>query len=417
MDKSRYDKLIDDIEQVQKLDIVDTMLEVICRTTGLRFAAIARVTQDRWIACRVRDEIEFGLKDGGELQVDTTLCNEIRDHRQPIVIDHVDRDEKYCNHHTPKMYGFQSYISLPIFLKTGEFFGTLCALDAKPAELNNVKTIGMFRLFGDLLSFHIKSTEVMEASNAALQDLSVQLSTRNDEVRQYQFISNHNLQEPLRKISIYSDMMLNSVKERNHETTSELARKINSNVQIVSSLIHDLATLSEIRDNVDQFELVNLNEVVNESAEQLDSALQSKDGNLIVNGTLPSIVGSRIQLKQLFFHLIDNAITFARKNVPLQITISSDRSSSNHLSPLGSELKPKEYFKVSVKDNGIGIEESQLEKIFDLFSQVNPKATQNGSGIGLSSCRRIVNNHHGLIQARPTPGNGATFDIFLPIPA
>jgi hypothetical protein len=89
---------------------------MVCRTTGMRFAAVARVTEDRWIACSVLDEIDFGLKPGGELKVETTICNEIRQSREPVIINHVAEDEAWCAHATPALYGFQSYISVPIIL-------------------------------------------------------------------------------------------------------------------------------------------------------------------------------------------------------------------------------------------------------------------------------------------------------------
>ena len=184
-----YDKLTADIEAVKQIPIVATMLEVICRTTGMGFSAIARVTQDRWIACSVRDEIQFGLKPGSELKVETTICNEIRDHGKAVVIDNVADDEHYNNHHTPKIYGLQSYISMPIFLKSGEFFGTLCAIDAKPAQLNNPKTIGMFSLFAELISFHLHSMDLLEKNDIALRDANRMLVDSNDENRQYQHIT------------------------------------------------------------------------------------------------------------------------------------------------------------------------------------------------------------------------------------
>jgi GAF domain-containing protein len=149
------DDLADDLAAIVKIDAVPTILEVVCRTTGLGFAAVARVTEDRWIACAVRDEISFGLRPGGELQVDTTICDEIRNSGQPIVIDHVAEDDIYCGHPTPRMYGFQSYISMPIYRPDGRFFGTLCAIDPKPARVNTPTTIGMFKLFADLIGFHL----------------------------------------------------------------------------------------------------------------------------------------------------------------------------------------------------------------------------------------------------------------------
>jgi GAF domain-containing protein len=157
-----YNHFFEDIETVKQIAIVPALLEIICRSTGMRFAAIARVTEDRWIACSVKDELGFGLKPGGELKVETTLCNEIRAHREPIIIDNVAEDEKYAHHHTPRIYGIQSYISFPIVLKTGELFGTLCAIDPKPAYLNNPRIIGIFSLFCELLSFHLQNLALVE---------------------------------------------------------------------------------------------------------------------------------------------------------------------------------------------------------------------------------------------------------------
>ena len=133
-----------DVAAVARIDAVPTILEVVCRTTGMGFAAVARVTDDRWIACAVHDEIRFGLGPGGELKVETTICHEIRASGQPVVIDHVAEDQAFCGHPTPAMYGFQSYISVPIRRPNGAFFGTLCAIDPRPARLNRPETVGMF---------------------------------------------------------------------------------------------------------------------------------------------------------------------------------------------------------------------------------------------------------------------------------
>src|SRR5271169_449423 len=110
-----------DIAAVNRMEAVPMILKIVCQTTGMGFAAVARVTEERWIACAVRDEIAFGLLPGGELSVKTTICDEIRASGKPVVIDHVENDRKFQSHPTPAMYGFQSYISMPIFLADGSF--------------------------------------------------------------------------------------------------------------------------------------------------------------------------------------------------------------------------------------------------------------------------------------------------------
>jgi GAF domain-containing protein len=141
-----------DIEIVALIAAIPAILTVVSRVTGMGFSAVARVTPDRWVCLAANDEIGFGLKPGGELKVETTICHEIRQSGGEVVIDHVGRDEVYRNHHTPAMYGFESYISVPIVLRDGSFYGTLCAIDPKPAKLNDPGIIGMFRLFAEFIA-------------------------------------------------------------------------------------------------------------------------------------------------------------------------------------------------------------------------------------------------------------------------
>jgi GAF domain-containing protein len=163
----------DELDAIAAIPAVGTILEVTCRTTGMGFAAIARVTNDRWICCAVKDDIAFGLRPGSELQVETTICNEIRTSRQLVVIDHVAEDADFRTHHTPRLYGFQSYISQPIILPDGSFFGTLCAIDPRPNALNTPAVLGMFQLFADLVALHLDTYLRLMASereNARLHE-------------------------------------------------------------------------------------------------------------------------------------------------------------------------------------------------------------------------------------------------------
>src|SRR4051812_44069508 len=123
--------LSDDIAAVARVSAVPTILRVIAETTGMGYTLVARVTPAQWIACAVHDEISFGLKVGDELDVATTLCSEVRDSLKPIIVEHASREPSYCEHPTPKMYGFESYIAVPVFRRSGDYFGNVCALDRK----------------------------------------------------------------------------------------------------------------------------------------------------------------------------------------------------------------------------------------------------------------------------------------------
>jgi GAF domain-containing protein len=133
------------------------ILEEVCAITHMGFAAVARVTDSRWIVAQVLDKIEFGLRPGDELDIKTTICDEIRQTGDGVVIDHVADNPEWRTHHTPALYGFQSYVSIPIKLSDGSFYGTLCAVDPEPRALSAPVTIARMKrlamVVGDILSW------------------------------------------------------------------------------------------------------------------------------------------------------------------------------------------------------------------------------------------------------------------------
>ena len=118
-------------------DRISRVLDEVCRVTGMGFAAVARVTAERWIAVQVEDKIAFGLKPGGELKIRETICDEIRGCGDAIFIDHVFTDPRWSSHPVPAQYGFQSYVSIPLHAADGAFFGTLCAIDPRPRTVTD----------------------------------------------------------------------------------------------------------------------------------------------------------------------------------------------------------------------------------------------------------------------------------------
>jgi GAF domain-containing protein len=128
-------------------DEIRAILEDVCRITQMGFAAVARVTEDRWIACQVLDKIEFGLDPGDELKIKTTICDDIRQSGEAVVIDHVDLDIQWRTHHTPVLYGFKSYASFPILLADGSFYGTLCAIDPQPKSVSGAAVVAAMEAY------------------------------------------------------------------------------------------------------------------------------------------------------------------------------------------------------------------------------------------------------------------------------
>lgn len=131
---------------------ITAILEEICQITDMGFAAVARVTEERWIACQVIDKIEFDLKPGDELRIKTTICNDIRKSGEAIVIDSVADNFEWRTHPTPILYGFESYASFPIYLDDGSFFGTVCAIDPEPRQLSAPATVDALSAYAKKLA-------------------------------------------------------------------------------------------------------------------------------------------------------------------------------------------------------------------------------------------------------------------------
>jgi GAF domain-containing protein len=122
-------------------DAIRAILEEVCAVTEMGFAAVARVTDTRWIAAQMIDTLEFGLDPGDELDIKTTICDEIRDSGQTIIIDNVAGNPDWRTHPVPIIYGFKSYVSIPLYLSDGSFYGTLCAIDPQPRRLTAPATV------------------------------------------------------------------------------------------------------------------------------------------------------------------------------------------------------------------------------------------------------------------------------------
>lgn len=177
---------------VRSIDAVPAMLRLISEQTQLRFSAVAHVTDDLWVACAVLDLLDFGLVSGSELPVETTLCLQARNQRKAVVIEHASMDPLYRSHQTPKLYNFESYVSMPIFLRDGSHFGNLCALDPLPRPIGTPTVLAMFAayaaLLGQLLDRELDHGEVgsnCERPSAAVVDQARSSTSRLLTVRAF----------------------------------------------------------------------------------------------------------------------------------------------------------------------------------------------------------------------------------------
>jgi signal transduction histidine kinase len=370
-----------DVESVSRIEAVPTILDVICRTTGMRFAAVARVTEERWIACTVLDEIDFGLKSGGELAVETTICHEIRQSREPVIIDNVAEDKIWCGHRTPAMYGFQSYISMPIILADGSFFGTLCAIDPRPARLRTPETIGMFRLFAELIAKSLDGNRKLAMTEAALLEERAVSELRE----QFIAVLGHDLRTPMRAISCLAELLVKKTPlDQETVTMTRLMRDSAARMVALTNNLLDFARgrlgggLTLSRDANQPLEPV-LREVIAElNASQPDRIVETD-----LRLTEP-INCDRTRVAQLFSNLLGNALTYGSVDQPVRVRAVSSAGS----------------FELSVANSGAPIPPDALGRLFQPFYRSSTLHSREGLGLGLYIAHEIAKAHGGVLAVQ-----------------
>ncbi|MDB5987638.1 MAG: histidine kinase [Nevskia sp.] len=385
-----------DIEAVARIGAIPSILEMVCKSTGLRFAAVARVTQDNWTACAVRDEIEFGLKVGGELPVKTTICDEIRDSHSVVVIDHVSEDVRYCKHHTPRIYGFQSYISYPIKRKSGEFFGTLCALDPRPTKLSDPQILKTFELFSELIGLQLDVEDRLKQTQQALSD-----ELKTAELRE-QFIAvlGHDLRNPLFAVTAGAEALLKmSLPEKAKAVVQRIERSGARMTQLVDNILDfargRLSGGLPIEKRIDNTLAYSVSHVVDE----LRSTHPGRQIELHVD--LPRAVScDSARIGQLLSNLVSNALHHGAPDGPIYVKAHCD----------------EQQFKLAVTNEGRPIPSEISERLFQPFYRASNSERSESLGLGLYIAAQIAQSHGGALTVESN-SDATTFQLAMPVNA
>lgn len=251
-------------------------------------------------------------------------------------------------------------------------------------------------------------TDYMTASEE-LKKMNEALVKSNAELEQFAYVSSHDLQEPLRKIQTFSDLLNRSLNNEGFDARRYID-KINASAERMTVLIRDLLSYSRLSKTNDQFIDTDLQQILDNVKNDFEVVIRQKHAQ-IRSMPLPVIKAIPIQLNQLFYNLIGNALKFS-ENAPV-IDITCSRVSRQQMKDL-PRLKPQHsYIELSFKDNGIGFEQVYAEKIFTIFQRLNDRQQYSGTGIGLAICKKIAENHGGFIEAQSRPGEGAKFTVYL----
>jgi len=375
------DNFQNDVAAVQRVDAVPRILEIVCRMTGMGFAAVARVTEDRWIACAVCDSIDFGLQPGGELDISTTICNETQQSRLPIVIDHVSQNSDYCDHLAAAKYRIESCVSVPIILSDGSFFGTLCAIDPKPASVNTPETIGMFGLFAELIAAQLEAAATVAASNALLLD------ERNASELREQFIAvlGHDLRNPLAAIA----------------SGVRLLQRIGGDeksAMILDQMQNSVVRMSRLIDNVLDFARGRLGGgfVLERSSEPLEPVLRQVIAEFVTSHpdrTIEAAVSidcplsvDHVRVSQVLSNLISNALRYGTPGTPVRVRAHTNARS----------------FELEVANVCEPIPPEKVGRLFRPFTRAEGPADAQSLGLGLYIASEITKAHGGWIDVTST---------------
>ncbi|MET0439659.1 MAG: GAF domain-containing sensor histidine kinase [Devosia sp.] len=367
-----------DIDAVQRIAAVPTILDVVCRATGMGFAAVARVTEERWVACQVLDNIHFGLPPGGELKVETTLCHEIRQHRHIVAIDNVAEDATYKSHHTPQLYGLQSYISVPIVLPDGRFFGTLCAIDPNPHQVNNPQIIGTFTLFAELIAYHLDAEDRINIAETKLVDGEAISDLRE----QFIAVLGHDLRNPLAGLEGGRRMLS---KMHDDPKSARILRLMGESVMRMGGLIDNLMDFARgrlgggigLQRAVDQRLEPLLAQIVNEiKAGHPDRVIEMHFD--LSHG----VEVDQARIGQMFSNLLGNAITHGSEDQPILVEAAV----------VDGNLQ------LSVANGGQPIPDAAIARLFQPFHRGDAQSSLQGLGLGLYIASEIAEAHGGTIK-------------------
>lgn len=367
-----------EIDLVQSIGAVPTILSTVAATTGLGFVCIAHVTKDSWTTCAVLDKLNFGLKVGDGLDVTTTLCEEVRDTGRAIIIDSVNDDEHFRDHQTPRMYGFQSYFSIPIFRSNGDYFGTLCGLDPNPANLSNPTTVASMTLFAQLISLQLEAETQLADARQSLRD-----EQENAELRE-QFIAvlGHDLRTPVSSI-------LNGVALARQRVSDPAALPLfdvmDRSARRISTLIDDVVDFTKGRMgggiSLDLRHHRNVENGFNQVIAELQGLYTDREINVRLQPDITLFCDAG-RMGQLLSNLLKNALVHGDSNHPVEI----------------SAISTNGIFQLAVSNAGPRIPSEIASQFFKPFWRGPSNFQHEGLGLGLFIVSEIARSHNGTVN-------------------
>lgn len=384
-----------DIDSVASITSVPIILSTVCRTTGMRFSAIARVTAERWIVCSVKDAIGFSLAPGDALEVETTICHEVRQCGDAVVIDYVAQDAVFSSHPTPARYGFQSYISVPIRLADGSFFGTLCAIDPEPHPLSTTHAVEMFELFAQVIGSQLDSIRQAKQDHRVLLDEQATSQLRE----QFIAVLGHDIRTPLSAL-MNSIEVLNLSSSASAGQITEICATMGRSATRIKSLVDNLMDFAKGRlgggITLDR-KSVALEPVLKQVAQELQIIDPSRPLYTQIDLRKPIDCDPQ-RIAQLVSNLLSNAVFHGDATKPVELTASIV---NNNL-------------EIGITNSGDPIPKDKLATIFDPYVRGYVDNSLQGLGLGLNIASEISRAHDGQLLV-VSDQESTKFTFLMPI--
>lgn len=385
--------ILKDIAEIGGIAAVPRILETVAHITGSRFAAVARVTDSHWVACATYDTLGFGLGVGGQLVLESTICNEIRQSPKPVIFAHASAHPHYASHHTPRLYGLESYVSVPIFRPDGSFFGTLCAIDSAPAQFDEVQVVRSLELFAELIGNYLYSEQKLKQ---AMTDLSAahDIAALRD---QFIAVLGHDLRSPLQAASMATELLET---EPLSERAATLVMRIRNSIMRIDGLVNDVLDFARGRLGGGIPVALSLNPDV---ARQLLQVVQEVAGatgraDIVATVTIEAPLLCDVnRLSQLLANLLTNAAVHGAPDQPITLDVSARAE--------GLTLQVH---------NGGDIAADKLEKLFSPFSRAIGDQPRPGLGLGLYIAAEIARAHNGTLSVQSNATQGTRFVFEMP---
>lgn len=384
-----------DIEILANSELVGTILETVMLATGMRFAAVARVTANRWVACRTVDETQFGLKSGDEIEIRSTFCQSVRDTAQKVLFNNSATDEVYANHPIALKFGISSYASLPIYRSDGSFFGTLCAIDREPRDVKHPRAVAMLEMFASIIGQSLETVERLEAQEHNLEHEQQMTQIQEEFIA----VLGHDLRNP---VAAFGAGLRQLEREAQTERAQVIIPLMKSSLYRMNELIDNIMLHARSRFGrgirIAAVPDAPLAEAIAHVVEEI--RVTAPDREIVLDLALDGPVRcDSARIAQAVSNLVSNAVRHGTLGHPIEVRGRTE----------GNEVV------ITVANHGAPIPDDFHADLFSPFRRgSNTEGKSLGLGLGLYISASIAQAHDGDIGVTCTDGTTA-FEIRLPV--